>query len=304
MKHTHLFEQIIPEVGTSAFIEEFVNTNKIKSLESADVLLSIIVDELSEETLIDGGHYPIEQKGYTIIHKPNYLTAFVFEVAIKLYKMAQTRNVKASLGFLINDLGIDSEMRDSYKKEMILHPYYIDLLKKYDLTISNITRVFYESNLRNRASRQILKNGIKRGLIKECDTLLFVPDILDTNKEPNFSNYLGHKITDKSSESMLIPFCRAIMAQKLLDTENLGFKKTINFLTEHEFKCLGEFAKIYHLFGGKNNVVNVLFSPFELTEKKHQLYNNSQCANHAEVYFLKNANNRFFVQIQKYYKIN
>ena len=91
------------------------------------------------------------------------------------------------------------------------------------------------------------------------------------------------------------------MAQKITDTENAGFMKTINFLTEHEFKCLGEFAKVYHLFGGKNNVVNVLFSPFELTEKQHAKYNNSLCSSQSEVFLLK-KNIPFFVQIQKYIK--
>jgi len=297
MKYTHLFEHIEYDDRALDFVEALVNTNTPTSLENTDDLLSIISDELSDNILIDGGHYPLEQKGYTIIHKPNHLTALVFEVAIKLFKTAQNQNIKASLGFLINDLGLDSEMRKNFKNEIILHPYYLELLKKNNLNINDITIIFFESNLRNRAARQILKNGIRSGLVKDYESILYIPDISDTNKAPDFGNYLGHK-----TGKLLIPFCRAIMAQKLTDSENLGYKKTINFLTEHEFKCLGEFAKVYHLFGGRNDVVNVLFSPLELTGKQNQFYCNSQCSCQSDVYLLKNLLNKFFVQVQKYMK--
>ena len=303
MKYTHQFEQIIPEGVTPAFIGELVDKNKIKLLENQDDLFSIIADELSDDILIDGGHYILEQKGQNIIHKPNYLTAFVFEVAVKLYKIALKKNKKASLGFLINDLGLDNEARQFFKNEIVLHPYYLNILKNDNLDINDIKAFFFESNLRNRAARQILKNGIRKGLVKDYESLLYIPDISDTDKDPDFSNYLGHKLTEKSTKNMLVPFCRAIMTQKISDTESLGYKKTINLLTEHEFKCLGEFAKVYHLFGGQNNVVNVLFSTFELAERQLVIYNNAQCSSQSFVYFLRNRNYGFFVQIQKYYKI-
>jgi len=295
MEFTHLFKDIKSEEFNPGFAEALGNDNKPLLLENTDALIAVLSDELSDNVLIDGGHYPLEQKGHTIIHKPNYLTALVFEVAIKLYKIALERNIKASLGFLINDLGLDKDMRCSFKNEIILHPFYLKLLQKNNLNIDDITHLFFESNLRNRAAKQILKNGIKSGMLKNAASLIYAPEISDTIKEPDFSNYLGHK-----TKSLLIPFCRAIMAQKLVDSENLGFSKTINFLTENEFKCLGEFVKVYHIFDGKNNVANVLFSPFELTGKQLHSYCNSQWLCQFDIYLLQNRLNKFFVQIQKY----
>jgi hypothetical protein len=298
MKYTHIFEPIKSEEGTTSFIDEIAIAQKLRLLENTDDLIALISGELSDNVIIDGGHYPLEQKGDTVIHKPNYLTSLVFEVAVKLYKWAQSHHIKASLGFLINDLGLDADMRTNIKKEFVLHPVYLDILNKYNFEIHDITCVIYESQLRNRAARLILKNGLQNNLVKECETLLYAPDTSDTNKEPDFNNYLGHK-----AGGLLIPFCRAIMAQKLSDAENRGFLKAITFLTEHEFKCLGEFAKVYHLFGGRNNVVNVLFSPFELADRPAVKYNNAQCVTTADVYFLKNKDNRSFVQIQKYERL-
>ena len=298
MKYIHVFEDIKSEDWTPGFVETSISTNKIKLLDTTDELISLISVELLDNTLIDGGHYPLEQKGNTIIHKPNKLTVLAFELAVKLFKMVQAQNLNVSLGFLINDMGLDSDARYAFKDEIILHPRYSSILQNNNLTIRDITAVFYESNLRNRSSRLILKKGIKKDLVKEFESLLYMPDMSDASKEADFSNYLGHK-----SGSLLIPFCRAIMAQKLADSESMGFKKIINLLTEHEFKCLGEFAKVYHLFGGENNVVNVLLSPFELTEKKMATYNNFQFSSRSDVYFFNNDVHKYFIQIQKYKKI-
>jgi len=298
MKYIHVFENVKSEDWYAGLVEPSINANNINLFDTTDELLSHISADLSDHTLIDGGHYPLEQEDDNIIHKPNKLTVFAFELAVKFFKAAQNLRIKTSLGFLINDMGLDTDARNAFKNEITLHPLYLSILQNNNLTVNDIAPVFFESNLRNRSSRQILRKGFKSGIVKAFESLLYMPDMSDTVKEADFSNYLGQQ-----SGSLLIPFCRAIIAQKLADAESMGFKKVINLLTEHEFKCLGEFAKVYHFFGGENDVLNVLLSPFELTQKQNVKYHHSQFSSSADVYFLNNDAHKYFMQIQKYNKI-
>lgn len=304
MKHIQIFSEIKTEEWQNALPCLFADEYKLNMLKSSDDLISSIIDEIEDNTLIDGGHYSLEQNGEYIIHKPTFLTTLAFEISIKTYRQAISQNKNVALGFLVNDLGLNPESREEIKKETTLHPEYINLLEKNNLNINDINIVFFESNLRNRSAKQVLRNGIKLGMVKEHETLLYVPDLSEKEKAPSFANQVGHKPEEETNNPFVkfIPFCRAIMAQKLSDSEYKGYNKTINFITEHEFKCIGEFAKVYHVMGGANPVVNIVLSGYELFDVAENFYYKNIFRHTGKGYFL-NSKRQCFVQIQKYSKV-
>lgn len=298
MNYTHFFNDIQSEKWNYNFSNVLINEGHVKSLRTQSDLFSLVSEKLTDKILIDGGHYPLEQHGKQIYHKPNTLTSFVFDFAVKIYISALKKNLNPSLAFLINDMGLDNNGRLFIKKEFRLHPAYKEILNYNGLDFSDISLVFFESNLRNRSSKFILKNGLKRGFVKENETLLYVPDISDTNKEASFANFVGCKKITKTGVHY-VPFCRGIMAQKFLISEAGGYNQIISLITENEFKCFGEFAKVYHVFGGTCKVLNILFSKLELTDKIEHTYNNKQHQSSSQVYYL-NSDPKYFVQIQNY----
>lgn len=290
MKFTQIYSEPTSNYLSKEVVEIFLKSDKYKIIHSLDKLAEYLLSEIDEKTIIDGGHYSLIQEKSKIIHQPTSLTILMFHLTILLFLKSLGKQKKINIGFLINDIGLTLEARKEIKKDFVIHHDYINILKKYNLTINNITELFFESNLRNRAARLILKAGEKSSDVKESDKILFV----DSKEQPDFQNQMGYK-----KDNRLIPFCRAIMAQKLKDEESAGYSKAINLITENEFKCTGEFAKIYQILGGKMPVVNIVFSDFEITNKERDEYNYDKCFYEQEV-FLLNSDKKCFIEIQKY----
>lgn len=298
MKPVHQFAPIVKNNPNNFLQYDSDAALNVRKLDTQHDLLNILATELSTNILIDGGHYPLEQHNYQIVHKPNPLTLFVFDLAVKLFIKAREMNLNPCLSFFYNDMGLDEECRCFLKEKAILHPDYELILKNNGTSLNAISVFFYESNLRNRAGRLILKKGVKSNLIATQGQLLYVPSMSDSETAPSFANQVGLK-SEHSHARYMIPFCRAIMAQKLKDSEKKGREKIINIITEQEFKCLGEFVRLYHLIGGDCRLVNVLASYLELGNKEKTKYNNGLYTSRATAYYLSDENN-CFIQIQKY----
>lgn len=296
---TNEFEEIKYPVNNAVLkANGIANISSRKILQTDAEFLNEIIPELRNNTLIDGGHYQLYQQNNKIIHKPNYLTKTAFTLAVALLKRAKEQNINAAPGFLINDLGLDDKARQFFKNHVSLHPEYVNILH-YSGLAQNEILFFYESNLRNRATKKIIKSGLKKGIVKEESSILFVPELSESQKKATFLNQIGYNPASNSQSSLPIPFCRAIMSQKLSDSTKPGYTNYINILTENEYKCLGEFANLYHLFGGAFPVVNIVISNFELSDTTPTENNGLKRGRYSKSYYI-DTETGYFAKIQKY----
>lgn len=266
-------------------------------------LIGYIFSHLNSKcVIIDGGHYQIQQTNSQIIHAADYLTYSAFSLALMLHQKCLSKSFCSELSFLINDLGITSDFRNILKEDFTIHPEYSAVLDKANQRLRT-DLLFFESSLRNRAARNILKRGIKMNYVKIKNDVLYVPEI-SSHTKMSFSNEVGYRNSENLKDRTPIPYCRAIMTQKLLDLDS-KFKTDLvhlYFLTEKEFKCLGNFANLYHFLGGKNDVLIAILSNYEMPPEP--LEETVKTNSLSPVTFTVKAYSklRFFVNIKQYVK--
>jgi len=202
-------------------------------------------------TIVEGGNFQIRDGRYQV----HPLCVSTFKAAVQLVSRVKEAGKgekdmsKVRLGFLVDNFSIRG-------KEFRFPDEYYSLLEKYNLGFREVA-LFWESNLRNRAKNSIIKcveegsialDGGSKG--KKCfltmdDSKLKVANLHDDLKIPT-------------------PVGRSLLAQKLLDCENAGYRMAISFMHEGSYEVKDcSFVDVFHLFGGTIPVVNVWFAEKE-----------------------------------------
>lgn len=213
-------------------------------------LVDFLSTEIVDKTIIDGGHYLLEEIDGKVKHLLNPESTLTFKAAVALFKKSKEDNKKVALAFLVGDLSFPPEKRKKMNEEFRLPPEYIKILKENKVDPSEVN-LFFEANLRNKASRKI-KSSIKKNEAIE------VGESYRMNFEKfGISCELSSENLDKSKR---VPVCRMIIAQELLDKEFSGYNKALNFCNADVYKCIGKFASVYQfLLRGKMEVINIYF---------------------------------------------
>lgn len=215
-------------------------------------LLKKLLPMVTSKTIIEGGHYLLEEdRRGKIIHKLNPVSALAFKEAVMLYAESIRLGEEVSFCFLVADLSLSSQNRKQCKENFAFPAEYVHILAEHGVSVDEVL-LFYESKLRNRAGNRII-SGLKRGSVMKQDDCCFVstPDACSTEY------LLSNVVFDKHP----VPNCRMLLSQELQDKELLGFTKAINLCNSDVYKCKGTYAEVYHsLLDGKMDVVNVYFT--------------------------------------------
>lgn len=228
-----------------------------------DEVITQMLPKVVDGTVIEGGHYPLEQsKNGDVIHKINEASSATFAAAVKLFSSARDSDIHVSLSFLIADLAVEASLRQKFNDSFRLPAVYGGSLLRYRIKEEDII-FFYESTLRNRAQR-FTKASLQSGdaVIKDGVCRLSVD---------MFGPYSDDEIANRPKDApRRVPNCRMILAQQLKDKEELkdsngqklSFVKAIGFLNPDVYRCEGAFADVYRqLYKGKMDVVTVFFKP-------------------------------------------
>lgn len=215
-------------------------------------LLKKLLPMVTDKTIIEGGHYLLEEDRMgKIVHKLNPVSTLAFRKAIILYAESVRLGKKVSLSFLVADLSLSSQKRKQCKEDFTFPAEYIRILAEHGVSVDKVL-LFYESKLRNRAGNRII-SGLKKGSIIKQDDCCFVSNPAVCSSD----NLLSNIAFDKHP----VPNCRMILSQELQDKELLGFNRAINLCNSDVYKCKGTYAEVYHsLLKGRMDVVNVYFT--------------------------------------------
>jgi hypothetical protein len=210
-----------------------------------------IVTHINGRTIIDGGHYLLEEdESGKIKHLVNPVSTATLRAAVHLYKCAKNEKKNVSLGFMMGDLAISPDKRQECNSSFEFPEEYTKILRENGISPEEII-IFYESSLRNRGDKT-LKKGLKEGKVVRLSNRLRV-------------NAELFGIADELSNTnpkKPMPNCRMILAQALRDKELKGYNTAVNFCNSEVFKCHGRYSVIYHtLLDGSMNVINAYFTP-------------------------------------------
>ena len=124
--------------------------------------------DLQDNSIITGGHFRIFFEKDSQVISLNIGTVMSFEYAVRLYLHAVSKEIKADLGILINDMGSSCDengchlkmpgfMREDYQ----LPKEYIKVLSQNGLKDYPV-KIYWEKHIRNRGKKELLKL-LKRG---------------------------------------------------------------------------------------------------------------------------------------------
>lgn len=180
-----------------------------------------IIDEMdnTKPVVIIAGHYCLAKHMQELSSTGDAETQG-FELGVQLYLLAREKNQHYHLVVWINDIGIDTEKRKTYKNTNNLPKNYLHILASYGLHPS-IVHIMFESNMRNRAST-LVRKIVKRhpGLLRKvnanaADLVRCVKNNLcDVMQHDNRHAYV---ITGPENEQLVVkegpsPKCNLILA--------------------------------------------------------------------------------------------
>lgn len=215
-----------------------------------DGLVEKLLPEAVDKTIIEGGHYLLEERGDgKVEHLINPESTLTFEAAVRLYKKAKDGEREVALSFLVGDLAVAPERRREHNQNFQLDTDYVEILRRYGVGQDEVI-FFYESRLRNRGDNKI-KRGIKKGKVIEwLGSYRLNPDVFG----------IADQISNSPFMKRPVPNCRMLLAQELQDKEMMGFEKAINICNSDVYNCRGKYSRVYHtLLEGKMEVINVYF---------------------------------------------
>jgi hypothetical protein len=216
-----------------------------------ELILERLVEKINDKTIIEGGHFLIEQDENGNINQcTNPESTMTWNLAVEIYSRAKKKGEDVSLSFLIDDLSIDPEKRKEYNDNFRLPKLYLDILEEKGISPAE-TIYFNESRLRNRSDNR-LKKAIKNNLVVDSAGAYR----LNLNVFGVFNDDAVSSSNDNSSKR--VPNCRLMLGQELQDKELMGYRMAINFCNQVVYKCRGRFAVVYQtILDGKMDVINV-----------------------------------------------
>ncbi len=229
---------------------------KVTERESALAwLCEQIAPFLGPRTLIDCGHFLLEVDAHGhITNGPDAITAFGFELGIRLYRSACDVPAAAeghALSFLVGDFAYPPALRTQAKQLFRLPRVYQLLLKDAGIHEEELL-LFYESQLRNRAIRRSKTFHKQKMFLQVQDVFRLRPETT------GLADVVG-----KVQGNVCLPFCRFILAQKLADEEAMRYRRVVNIYDERMYMCRGNFVPMYYaMYQGKLEItINVYLLP-------------------------------------------
>jgi len=118
---------------------------------------------LQDNIIITGGHFRIFFEKDIKTVSLNIGTVLSFEYAVKLYLHAVSKNIKADLGVLINDMGSSCDENGCHLKtsgfirmDYPLPEEYIEVLSQNGIKDYPV-KIYWEKHIRNRGKKELLK---------------------------------------------------------------------------------------------------------------------------------------------------
>ena len=191
----------------------------------------MLIDEakkyLQDNCLITGGHFRIFFDKNNPESNINAGTLKSFEHAISLFKTAKKEKIKASIGLLVNDMGIPCSDNGCKIKDFSFNKNEFNIPLEYKQILNNekiseeTLIIYWEKHMRNKGKKEIVKR-IRDGdpLIKKDIRGFYLDD------PEGFGKIV---LTRKSEEDKYgTPACPLIMAGLNLE-QNKRFSSSINF---------------------------------------------------------------------------
>lgn len=231
--------------------------------EAIDKLTDQLLPRVTDGTVIDGGNFMIRNGEYWM----NPLSTATFEAAAMLLKKARGADAgsehprKVQLAFLVDNFSFPN------RKNFQLPEEYLQILKKYGIDPKEII-FFYENTLRNQVTRRIKSQLVSPEAARRTGKGVFITQPSPTNQKMRpiyVSQGSGTGIARMHRTlKMPTPVGTALLAEKLLRSEEQGSRNAINLMDWGSYLCRdGSNADVYHDLGGTMPVTSVYFIPNE-----------------------------------------
>lgn len=193
---------------------------------------------LQTNSIITGGHFRIFFDKDSQAISLNIGTIKSFEYAVRLYLYAVSKNIKAELGVLINDMGSSCDengchlkMPGFVREDYLLPREYIKVLSQNGLK-DHPVKIYWEKHIRNRGKKEfhkLLKRGIAFNLNPDIKS---TPDIIKEKDAIFLSDPEGYgKIVltrTQGKDKYGTPACPLIMSGFSIE-QSKSYDSSVNF---------------------------------------------------------------------------
>lgn len=231
---------------------------------------------LQANSIITGGHFRIFfEKDIQAINL-NIGTVMSFEYAVKLYLHAVSKNIKADLGILINDMGSSCDENGCYLKTSCFNRVDYPLPEEYIKVLSQNgirgypVKIYWEKNIRNRGKKELLKllkkdsfPNINPGT-KSIPCIIKEKNAVFLNDPQGYGKIILTRIQGKDKYGT--PACPLIMYGFSIE-QSKSYDSSINFYYIGEdntnnipnYFAIEKGKRISELLGYKLNIENLYF---------------------------------------------